>query len=659
MDEFDATGMLFNRIKSIDPENASKIMGYLLIQDVKEKDLLRLVSGPDTLLQAVIFRARTHLGLSSSSLSTPTSPSPNPFSRFNNNSNDANNNVKDNPFAQLSPRITNNGFLDFGKNSSLSDPKSSPFLSFDNIRSGSCLIPSVSRVKNDVGGDSSNSSGNSGNDFMEELQFNDYLSFLDESSKNEDFIDPRSQFSREVSNWGQDVNNGDIHLHRRSFSASDVCFGAEDPSFNIGYRPCLYFARGFCKNGDGCKFVHGGFGDNVDGNGVIVGSPNKMDGLYLQHEEMLRIKAAQQQRLAASQFAAGVSHLPYDKCMDLLLQQQNDPQRAAAAALMLGDEFYKFGQARAERNDFLAMGLAEKVNSANRQIYLTFPADSTFKDEDVSNYFSIFGPVQDVRIPYQQKRMFGFVTFVYPETVKLILARGNPHFICDSRVLVKPYKEKGKIVDRKQQQFERGNMSPCSSPSGVDSRDPYDLRFGSKMLYHSQELMLRRKLEQQAELQQAIEFQRRRLLNLQLPNLKNHAIHHHQRSLSVGSPVNLAAHTDVNQNVVLPSVGINQNVLEGDNATANKSTNVTAATEQHSQSEVNAASILNNGSKDSKEESSKPEEYDLHERFECYLHISDSCLNHIMFCSRSSGLSGFGFLLNFRLILTVFILCSF
>ena len=28
--------------------------------------------------------------------------------------------------------------------------------------------------------------------------------------------------------------------------------------------------------------------------------------------------------------------------------------------------------------------------------------------------------------------MFGFVTFVYPDTVKLILAKGNPHFICDS-----------------------------------------------------------------------------------------------------------------------------------------------------------------------------------------------------------------------------------
>ncbi|GJN28431.1 hypothetical protein PR202_gb16554 [Eleusine coracana subsp. coracana] len=85
---------------------------------------------------------------------------------------------------------------------------------------------------------------------------------------------------------------------------------------------------------------------------------------------------------------------------------------------------------------------------AARQIYLTFPADSTFTEEDVSNYFSMYGPVQDVRIPYQQKRMFGFVTFVYPETVKIILSKGNPHFVCDARVLVKPYKEKGKVPDR-------------------------------------------------------------------------------------------------------------------------------------------------------------------------------------------------------------------
>lgn len=30
---------------------------------------------------------------------------------------------------------------------------------------------------------------------------------------------------------------------------------------------------------------------------------------------------------------------------------------------------------------------SELVNPASRQIYLTFPADSTFREEDVSNYF--------------------------------------------------------------------------------------------------------------------------------------------------------------------------------------------------------------------------------------------------------------------------------
>jgi hypothetical protein len=179
------------------------------------------------------------------------------------------------------------------------------------------------------------------------------------------------------------------------------------------------------------------------------------------------------------------------------------------------------GRPRLDRADFASM-----MNPGSRQIYLTFPADSTFREEDVSNYFSIYGPVHDVRIPYQQKRMFGFVTFVYPETVKLILAKGNPHFICDARVLVKPYKEKGKVPDkyRKQQQ---GDFSGCTTPTGLDARDPFDLhQLGTRMLQHSNsanELLLRRKLEEQqqaAELQQAIELQNRRLMGLQLLDLK-------------------------------------------------------------------------------------------------------------------------------------------
>ncbi|TYI65012.1 hypothetical protein E1A91_D09G127900v1 [Gossypium mustelinum] len=510
MDLYDTTNVLFTKIKVLDPENASKVMGYILIQDLADRDLLRLAYGPDSLLHSLVLKAKAYLGLSSNTFSAP---SLNPISRPNS----SNSNNSQNPLPPSSPTlIPRNGFLEFSKKAPswcpASSPKSSPFLSYESIRSGSLSVPQRS--------------GDSNTDFIDETQMSDYFSFLNDSSssKNEDFVG-----------------------HRRSFSASDACFGTAEEAGGFGgfmgcYKPCLYFARGFCKNGDNCKFSHGlgGLTDNVDVNGAVVGSPSKMDFLYHQHEEIMRMRAAAaHQRLAAAQLMGGASSpLPYEKNMNVLLQHQTDAQRAAA--LMYGEETCKFSQGRAERNDYFAMGLEEKANSASKQIYLTFPADSTFKDEDVSNYFSMFGPVQDVRIPYQQKRMFGFVTFVHPETVKLILSRGNPHFICDSRVLVKPYKEKGKVSDKRQhlqQQFERGNFSPCSSPSGLDSRESYDLHVGTKMFYNAQEMMLRRELEEQADLQQAIELQRRRFMNLQLPDFKNDGIHHHHCSLSVGASV--------------------------------------------------------------------------------------------------------------------------
>ncbi|KAK8598154.1 hypothetical protein V6N13_095544 [Hibiscus sabdariffa] len=47
------------------------------------------------------------------------------------------------------------------------------------------------------------------------------------------------------------------------------------------------------------------------------------------------------------------------------------------------------------------------------------------------------------------------------------------------------------------------------------------------------QMMLRRELEEQIVVQQAIELQRRRLISLQLPDFKNDGVHHHQRGLSV------------------------------------------------------------------------------------------------------------------------------
>lgn len=54
------------------------------------------------------------------------------------------------------------------------------------------------------------------------------------------------------------------------------------------------------------------------------------------------------------------------------------------------------------------------------------------------------------------------------------------------------------------------------------------------MLYERREMM-RRKLEQ-ADLLRAIELERSRFINLQLPEFKNSVTPNHHRSFSVGSP---------------------------------------------------------------------------------------------------------------------------
>ncbi|XP_059665310.1 zinc finger CCCH domain-containing protein 55-like isoform X2 [Cornus florida] len=624
MDSHDPTSIIFSRIQSLDPENASKIMGYILFQDFGEKEKMKLAFGPDNLLLSLIIQAKAQLGLSSNSSSTPSSPSP--FSPISNL-------TRPNPLTQSSSRIiipkngfhmnpsspsspwSLSGFSDHRSPNSHLSPRPASSLSYAAVVNGTTNGASGSFSSSPNTSFSvpfySESSCNDLNDEYSNLEVHNQLSFLDESSlKNTDFMDPimspggRSDsfvfpYGNTASNWVDSGNCGDSHhhqLHRRSCSVNDVFLsgGSDDGGSGLGWRPCVYFARGFCKNGNSCKFSHGGFADSLDASDAIVGSPSKIDGF----DELLRMKAIQQQQhrfAAASHLMAGAP-FAYNKGMNFL----NDTQRSAAAALMLDEEFQKFGRCRPGRSEFSAMGLGGSSNSSARQIYLTFPADSTFKEEDVSNYFNIYGPVQDVRIPYQQKRMFGFVTFLHPETVRLILAKGNPHFVCDSRVLVKPYKEKGKLPDKKQQQqqLERGEFSRCLSPSGLDSRESCELPIGARMFYNPQEMLLRRKFEEQAELQQAIELQGRRLMNVQLMDLKNHHHNHQfQPNLSPSGHIALSAppHVQINQSLMLPSDSINEEIPEDNNGRSDAANSPIFEAEQKLPQDLSDTCISKNG----------------------------------------------------------------
>ncbi|WVZ67104.1 hypothetical protein U9M48_016233, partial [Paspalum notatum var. saurae] len=503
MDAYEATKLVFSRIQALDPDHAAKIMGLLLIQDHGDKEMIRLAFGPEALLHAVMAKARTDLGLGTPT-SASTAPSPFLLSRQN---------------SGRCGGVAGAGTAPSPLSSVVSSPSSwapPPIFSRTSTNNGAA-------AEEEELASPANAAGGSG------------APFFAAGSGDALLDDPQLQALFDGGGW-----TGGGGGHRRSSSVSELCLDG------LGWKPCLYYARGYCKNGSACRFVHGGIPD---------------DALSSKSQRLAALSYSPTGSLPGSPSAATAKCLS----LSLLLQQQKESSQRWVGGGCSGGGGADAGRGGGgdDAHKLMArqLDLAGAINPGSRQIYLTFPADSTFREEDVSNYFSIYGPVHDVRIPYQQKRMFGFVTFVYPETVKLILAKGNPHFICDARVLVKPYKEKGKVpVDkyryyshplcfrqlqyssqpsphppipllcftaaRKQQQLQAGERAVDFS----NGLDPFDLhhQLGARMLQHSNssanEMLLRRKLEEQQaaeQLQQAMELQSRRLMELQLLDLKS------------------------------------------------------------------------------------------------------------------------------------------
>lgn len=358
MDSYEATRIVFSRIQSLDPENASKIMGLLLIQDHGEKEMIRLAFGPEALVHSVILKARKDLGLPSNSPSTPSTPSsPSPF-------------LSSNPItisrqnsSSSSSRLSINGAINLPPSLTVPNPSSSSssasWVALSEFQNQTDLISPNNLPLGSSSSSSMNSAslpyyGNGVTDVMDDFQLQDQLSFLNDGSptlgpKNPDLFYPQQQdlSSSPTTNGGLTLDsmafssygNWGGSVHRRSCSVSDVCLGTEDPNSGFGWKPCLYYARGYCKNGTSCRFLHGGgLGDSSstassmvgsDGS-AIVGSPsNKLDMMDQCHE-LLRSKSAHQQRLAAASqqlMAASANSFPYSpKCMNFLLQQQQQSE---------------------------------------------------------------------------------------------------------------------------------------------------------------------------------------------------------------------------------------------------------------------------------------------------------------------------------------------
>ncbi|XP_066387559.1 zinc finger CCCH domain-containing protein 54-like isoform X1 [Miscanthus floridulus] len=296
----------------------------------------------------------------------------------------------------------------------------------------------------------------------------------------------------------QQNHNGlvDDHQHNYAAEAGGYYYAAAEDAFHNGgagaggglppraaasranslstRRPCHYFIKGMCKNGQNCHYSHhyshqvysatDGLADDghhsSGGGGTTAGALEKLE---LEILELLNSRHGQPLSIASLPTLYGERYGKGLQAEGYLTESQRHGQAGFSLtrllsrlskisiierphgqhSVVLAEDAARYTEFRGERG-----GDMGSVPASSHQIYLTFPAESTFIEEDVATYFGQYGPVRDVRIPCQERRMFGFVSFQNPETVSTILMRRNPHFICGSRVLVKPYREKSKCIER-------------------------------------------------------------------------------------------------------------------------------------------------------------------------------------------------------------------
>ncbi|GLJ21290.1 hypothetical protein SUGI_0391040 [Cryptomeria japonica] len=523
MDAYEATQIVFSRIQRMEPEIVCEIIDYLLSQDNGDEKMIRLAFSSDALLLSLIAKAKAEVNKEMYKFHLPpplintNTPSPSPFLPWPS--------VHWDPLQLERPLSWQQEHVNH--------------LNYRPLQVGVGVAPNYNRRDQIL---VSTNSNNSHNMAPSEFLFPGYL------------------------NNGDRVGTGQL---------KSIASSVSDVNITSVWKPCVYFARGYCKHGNNCRFIHGySKQDNNNNNGCSLsslsgsGSPteSRHTDEYFQNGSLEKLEIELQELLIGKRVPISIAALPqlYYERYGKTLQAEGyltESQRHGKAgysltkllarlkdtvtlidrphgqhAVVLAEDAHRFMLYRGGV-DFLG-----GLNSSSRQIYMTFPAESTFTEQDVSNYFRTYGPVHDVRIPYQQKRMFGFVTFIYPETVKTILGKGNPHYVCGARVLVKPYREKGKAGDRKY--IDKVEQPKYMSPSNFDIEDYEQMHLGLRIFDYSGPVIIQ--MENQ---EQAIELESRRLAEMRLASAEAQQMQlvENQASIIAASTDALVAHTGQSQ----------------------------------------------------------------------------------------------------------------
>ncbi|XP_024528121.1 zinc finger CCCH domain-containing protein 23 [Selaginella moellendorffii] len=428
MDPYELTRMLYARVQALDPRHVSKIIGYLLLQDEAEQDMLRMALGSDALLFSVVDKAKQELGLS---------PSPNahfdhpaPFSR------------PEHPPFHFGTAFDHQLQSTYHLRDVYHPPLVNSHVPFQKQLQQQAELMNRPSIQDTYQHQPLFGAGVFPNDHF----YPETFAFLN-----------RNRLKQQK----QQQQKSDEHDLMLSLSEHGSPNSSSSSSNNSSHawKPCVYYSRGHCKHGSGCRFLHTPNSLGIEEHGT----ESALERLELEIQELLRARKSPVpisllpqmyfeefgSALHVDGFLATPEAVQGSGLTSLLCHMKNTlviDQPNGQQAVVLVEESSRLAVAAHRGDNYDHNGI---VSPSSRQIYLTFPAESAFTEEDVNAHFSAYGPVQDVRIPYQQKRMFGFVTFIHAETVKTILAEGNPHYVCGARVLVKPYRDKVKYTDKK------------------------------------------------------------------------------------------------------------------------------------------------------------------------------------------------------------------
>ncbi|GLT94188.1 hypothetical protein SLE2022_119430 [Rubroshorea leprosula] len=435
MDFTESTKVVYNRIQQLDPENVTRIIGYLLLQEHCDQDMIRLAFGPDTLIKSLIQKAKSQLGQNNPAVSASiTVPQMNQASVAHLHKR------APGPYWDLQmtadqQQVNNLEFAPPG----YSDSTAVAYHLINQMK--------VLNLEDQLESDYSACSDFLGNHYNVELTPGARTMSLSLHDFPVKIFAPNPN---EVAN--EDHAFSPQSLEKLEFELIELLRSRKGLPVSISSLPMMYFEK--------------------------YGKPFQAERYLTESQRHGKAGHSLTKLLARLKQRIQVIDRPHGQ-----------------HSVILAEDVPKYLDHAAERSE------TSGIVAVSKQIYLTFPAESNFTEQDVFNYFNKTGPVQDVRIPYQKKRMFGFVTFVHAETVKQVLAKGNPHFVCGAHVLVKPYREKSRLADKK---FMEKVQQPMYHKKHFVDGDP-ELQSIVPRVYSNSKLL---KKQLMAQHERALEFER-------------------------------------------------------------------------------------------------------------------------------------------------------